>query len=74
MTSAIDSVNHSVTHKEKQVCHNGGKTKGIKAQGPLINVQLQNPLAMTDMITVMTISTNKSNDGQYPIQSHNATP
>jgi len=73
MTLAIDSVNHSVTHKEKQIGHREEGPKGSRL-GPIISAQLQNPLAMIDMITVMTISTKESNNGQYPIQSHNATP
>ena len=71
MTLAIESVNHSVTHKNRYVA--GGVQKGSRL-GPIISAQLQNPLAMTDMITVMTISTKESNNGQYPIQSHNVTP
>jgi len=58
MTLAIKGVNHSITHKEKQVCHKGeGGTKGIKARPYNFSAQLQNLLAMTDMITLMTIST-----------------
>jgi hypothetical protein len=35
----------------------GGGAKGIKARPYNFSAQLQNPLAMTDMITQMTIST-----------------
>jgi hypothetical protein len=68
MTLAIKGVNHSVTvTKNRHVTRGRGVTKGIKARPCNFSAQLQNPLAMTDIITVMTVSTKESDNGQYPI-------